>query len=414
MLVLLLSAGYARATPADTPPAGAKSALVMAGGAAEDERIYKEIVRQAGGVTKARIGVITASSRPESQDPDAGTPEASNSKANGEHYVKLFRKLGARHVEWIPIDIEHIHNNADPRVLARIRKLNAVFFGGGDQSRYLKCLLKPNGEDSPALAAIRRTYHRSGMVIAGTSAGTAVQVDRHMITGGESVNALTQKRVGERGDRHDLTYEPRGGLGFFPLGLLDTHFSERGRQGRLLRLAAETGTRFAFGVDENTALVLINRPGKSAKMKVVGENGVQVFDLKRAKKKGGHEWSLSTVKATYLTHGDQFSPAKQQIRFARGERTQSRAPLHAQDELVADIFSSVDNRAQGARKNPSAFAKLSSELAKSDSDSVVARAWRQREVRVRLSKQRGADKTRTGKRSRSYHNLRVDVRARTR
>lgn len=48
--------------------------------------------------------------------------------------------------------------------------------------------------------------------------------------------------------------------GFFNYGLLDTHFSERGRQGRIVRLADHTQVPFAFGVDENTALLVQNNP----------------------------------------------------------------------------------------------------------------------------------------------------------
>ena len=40
------------------------------------------------------------------------------------------------------------------------------------------------------------------------------------------------------------------GFGFFNYGIIDTHFSQRGRQGRITSLALETGVRFAFGVDE--------------------------------------------------------------------------------------------------------------------------------------------------------------------
>jgi cyanophycinase-like exopeptidase len=75
-----------------------------------------------------------------------------------------------------------------------------------------------------------------------------------------------------------VTWEPRedpnaarltgygpGGIGFFPHGLLDTHFANRGRHGRLLQLLADTagltrGDTRAFGVDENTALVVTGAP----------------------------------------------------------------------------------------------------------------------------------------------------------
>ena len=54
----------------------------------------------------------------------------------------------------------------------------------------------------------------------------------------------------------DLTYRAGGGSGLFNIGILDTHFSERDREARLALLTAYTGTRFGFGVDEATALMV--------------------------------------------------------------------------------------------------------------------------------------------------------------
>ena len=389
----------------------------MAGGAADDIRIYKEVVRLAGGAKKARIGILTSSSRPESQDPHAGSSRASNSKANAEHYVKLFREVGVKNVSWIPIDMDTIHNNKDPKVLKQIKGLNAVFFGGGDQSRYLTCLQDAKGGDSPALAAIRKTYHGSGMVIAGTSAGTAVQVKGKMVTGGESDHALTQKNVGKDASRGDLSFNAKGGLGFFTFGLLDTHFSERGRQGRMLRLAAETGARLSFGVDENTALVVTHPLSASPKMKVVGANGVQLFDLQQAKAKLGSEWRLSNVRASYLTHGDTYNYSKHKVAFAKWKISPKSKALRVKAKLIKDIFSSVDNRSDGRRKNPSSFAKVSAKLATSNTTSVITQAWGKNAVRVKLSKMRGTRGVKgkkLGVKARSYRNLRVDVRARVR
>jgi cyanophycinase len=163
--------------------------LVMVGGALEDERILREIVRRAGGPGRARIGILTSSSVPESEDEHAGTPRASNARVNGAHYVDLFAKYGAEAV-WIPIDLDHVSNNREPRLVRSIDTLTGVFMGGGNQSRYLKSLFTADGNDSPVLGAIRRRYGKSNFVIAGTSAGTVAMVAGPMITGGESSTAL--------------------------------------------------------------------------------------------------------------------------------------------------------------------------------------------------------------------------------
>ena len=68
---------------------------------------------------------------------------------------------------------------------------------------------------------------------------------------------------------NDLSYDEHGGLGFMPSSfLLDTHFSERGRESRLIRLLQDTrnmagiGATRGFGVDEDTALVITGLPNR--------------------------------------------------------------------------------------------------------------------------------------------------------
>jgi hypothetical protein len=73
-----------------------------------------------------------------------------------------------------------------------------------------------------------------------------------------------------------LTYQPQGGLGLFQFGILDTHFSERGREGRLLALVAQTGAHFGFGVDEATALLVKLEQASQARFRVAGREGVYV------------------------------------------------------------------------------------------------------------------------------------------
>jgi len=95
----------------------AGKSLVLVGGGLQDNNaaVYDKIVALAGGRGVARIGIITAASIPESQDPDAGTPEASNARANGEYYAALFKNTyGAADAQWIPIDLDTISNNAAP------------------------------------------------------------------------------------------------------------------------------------------------------------------------------------------------------------------------------------------------------------------------------------------------------------
>src|SRR5699024_3543850 len=148
-------------------------------------------------------------------------------------------------------------------------------------------------------------FEKEGTVIAGTSAGAAVQSLDDMIIGGKSERAIVEgAQEGYHSDFSILTYIEEGGFGFFNYGILDTHFSERGREGRAIRLASDTGNEMVFGLDETTALVVTEAHSPHTKMEVIGENGVQILDLSQsvAKKDGDNgPWSIENVYSTYLT-----------------------------------------------------------------------------------------------------------------
>ena len=129
--------------------------------------------------------------------------------------------------------------------------------------------------------------------MAGTSAGTDCQTGSVMITGGESYLALrngTQVRY----DTEELpvsevltSYGP-GGIGLFTDGLLDTHFANRGRHGRLVELLVDsrgltTGHHRAIGIDENTALV-VTGDWTQRRAAVIGQRGVWLFDTSEARR----------------------------------------------------------------------------------------------------------------------------------
>ncbi len=337
----------------------------MVGGGLLDTNaaVYNRIVTMAGGRGVARIGIITAASVPPSQDPDAGTSAASNSAANGAYYANLFKATyGAADAQWIPIDLDHISNNSSSGVIAQLNGMTGFFFGGGDQSRLITCFLLSNRSNSPAMAAIR-TKFANGAVVAGSSAGTAIMAQAPMITGGESYDALRYGAyTSVRGD--DLSYDAQGGFGFFTYGLIDTHFSERGRQGRLVRLASDRAKTMAYGVDENTALVVTNEDTASANMEVLGQGGVSIFDLGAATVGTGTYWSISNVKETYLTVGDTFNPATKAATIASTKTALvGREAYSTAMSATRDVFSSPNNlNSAGTRRNPRMFATVATDL----------------------------------------------------
>ncbi|MFJ7059643.1 cyanophycinase [Streptomyces microflavus] len=361
MLVLTLTATPAAFADSDRPAQRGGSLVLVGGGLKEDnEQVYGEIIERAGG-ERARIGVITAASVPESQDPDADDPVACNNSAcSGAYYASLFERHGAADAEWIPVDLDHIANADSDEVVRQVDSMTGFFFGGGDQSRYLTTLLHgATHTDSKVLAAIRAKL-AAGAVVAGSSAGAQIAAGADMVTGGESYEGLRDgSRPGYFEDATVLGYEPQGGFGFLRSGLIDTHTGAYGREGRVMRLAADTGHDRVYALEENTALVVEQAGGPRERLRVLGPRGVAVFDLRRAHVHGtahgsrgaeGNEdwprdaWSLSGVRYDYLTDGDRYDPRRRRTLPAPGKRPvapRSTAPVPAN----TDVFHSAINPA---------------------------------------------------------------------
>ncbi|MDD2715347.1 MAG: cyanophycinase [Candidatus Wallbacteria bacterium] len=355
--------------------------LVLAGGGIDDsdKEYYGTIIKLAGG-NHSRIGIITAASVPERDDPDRGTPAASNSRENGEFYLKLFTQHGAKAAEWIPIDIDTISNNKDEKLIARVGKMTGFFFGGGDQTRLVQCLMNDDASDTPLLSAIRRRFE-NGAVVSGTSAGTAIQSGIPMISGGVSYYGL-RDGIYKDGAPHphgddDLTYSPQGGFAFFNQGLLDTHYVQRGRQGRSIRLAWERGVRLIFGVDAGATMVIRNANTPDAEMTVLSDLGVTVIDLSRARAGAGKEFSISNVLVHYLTHGDRMKIGKKEFQIADYKK-----PLAGREEILSvkpspDIFSCPEHvvGTSETRICEKEFMRVTTGLFKSANHVVYGTTW---------------------------------------
>ena len=160
----------------------------------------------------------------------------------------------------------------DQAIADLVEDYGSVYFTGGDQA-LITAALAPGGRESPVLQAIR-TAQRNGAMVAGSSAGAAI-MSEVMISGGTSLEAATYGVVDDP-DQPGMLLEP--GLGFFPWGMVDQHFSKRGRFGRLVIGMQASGVKRGFGIDENTALFV---EGKTAR--VIGEFGAVVLHLEEAK-----------------------------------------------------------------------------------------------------------------------------------
>jgi cyanophycinase len=223
--------------PVDGPSRG--HLLIIGGGLNDDNAsISGRFLELAG---PGRIGIIPTASG----DPDAGPTNAE----------RLRRFDPGRDVVVIPLDKDAAARADDPAVAALIRSCSGLWFTGGDQSR-ITAVFRPGprgaARDTEAYRATLDVLARGG-VIAGTSAGAAVMSDP-MITGGTSADALANGATWTDQPREGQGVGLAPGLGYFPVGLTDQHFLERGRLGRLVVALRETGVSTGFGVAENAAL----------------------------------------------------------------------------------------------------------------------------------------------------------------
>jgi len=148
----------------------------------------------------------------------------------------------------------------DPELVARFDGATAVFMAGGSQLKLSQFLV-----GTPVGNGIVDAYER-GVVIAGTSAGASV-MSRFMISLGDE--GLTPRQRASQ-----LT----AGLGLLEDVIVDQHFDQRGRYGRLMSIVANSPNLLGVGIDENTAVEI--RDGHV--MTIVGTGGVFVLDARHA------------------------------------------------------------------------------------------------------------------------------------
>ncbi len=211
----------------------------------------------------------------------------------GEELVEDFQFYGAD-AELIPLFWENRETAAfDPALVDKIASYGSVFFSGGDQSRIVGSLIQ-DGAETPVLECIRRC-HAAGGLVAGTSAGAAI-MSGPMIVSGTSLSALSAGLCHD--EREEDGFRVGTGLGFFSWGLVDQHFLQRGRMGRLVAASRELEQTLAYGVDENSGLLVQGERGT-----VIGETGVVLLDLRRARfDVAGYD--VRDVRLSYLDDGD--------------------------------------------------------------------------------------------------------------
>ena len=262
-------------SPADNIKNAERGYIIPIGGAEEkfhNPEILDRFVAVCGGKT-ARIGII---------------PTASELADTGRNYEKLFRKIGIKHARVLPFETREDCESSE--YLNYIEKADGVFLTGGNQLRLSTTL------GGTATAQLIRRRNASGMHVAGTSAGAAFMPE-HMIAGGLEGSTPSPDMV---------TMAP--GLGLTNKFIIDQHFRERDRLGRLLTALAYNPFAVGIGLDEDTAAFI--RPDDD--LEVVGSGGITVIDptdlsySSMDKARRGEPVSLIGVRLHILVAGGRF------------------------------------------------------------------------------------------------------------
>jgi cyanophycinase len=220
----------------------AEGTVIVIGGAEDkvrDRVILSRFVALAGGEQATIVVLSTASS--------LGT-EA------GDRYRRVFGELGAREVR--PLHTVTRQQANDDAGVAAVADATGIFLTGGNQLRLSSTI------GGTHLAQAIHDRFAAGAAVAGTSAGASA-LSSHMIAFGAS-GATPKQRMAQIA----------AGLGVLPGVIIDQHFQQRNRLGRLLSLIAQNPSLLGLGIDEDTAGVV----GPDHVMEVIGRGSITIVD----------------------------------------------------------------------------------------------------------------------------------------
>jgi len=174
-----------------------------------------------------------------------------------DEYRAAFGRLGVKNV--VQVDVRDRADAHDDAIVKRLEDAGAIFFSGGDQLRIVSQI-----GGTPLMERLQECY-RDGSLIAGTSAGAAAMPEIMLIAGPSDAS-------------HEADALDMGpGLGLIDRVVVDTHFAQRGRMGRLCGAVARNPEVLGVGIDEDTALLV----AASGRSRVLGSGAVYVVDGSR-------------------------------------------------------------------------------------------------------------------------------------
>lgn len=238
------------------------------------EGILSHVVRESGG-TDAKIVVIpTASSIPVEV---------------GENYIEAFNKIGCTDVT--VLDIRTRLQAEEGEFVDQVRKADCIMFSGGDQSKISATIAGTSIHE-----ILMDRLKNDPVVIAGTSAG-AMAMAHEMVIGGSSSESLVKGAV-----------RMNKGLSLMPGLVIDTHFINRGRFGRLAEAVAAFPNLLGIGLAEDTGLIIKN----CDHFKVIGSGMIILFDASNLTHnnfkllKEGTPMTMANLKVHVLANSDEF------------------------------------------------------------------------------------------------------------
>lgn len=250
--------------------------IIPIGGAEEKEnspQILRRFVELAGG-RNADIVVI---------------PTASQLASTGPRYERIFSELGAERAT--ELDFDTRRDCEEPNRIERLQQASGVFFTGGNQLRLTTLL------GGTPIAKTVRMMNAAGVPVAGTSAGAAF-ISEHMIAFGDEGSTPVAGSV-----------RLAPGLGLTNRFIIDQHFRQRDRLGRLLTALAFNPFAVGIGLDEDTAAFIA--PDNT--VHVEGSGGITVVDAAEVQFSSmdtvdeGQPVCLLGVKLHILTRGATFN-----------------------------------------------------------------------------------------------------------
>ncbi|MGQ0646578.1 MAG: cyanophycinase [Gemmatimonadaceae bacterium] len=259
--------------PARVPHDATRGFIVPIGGRIGDSDILKRFIALCGG-HRSHVAIV---------------PTASTDPTTGAEYEALFRSLGAKSARTLAIDSRA--DCEDTTILATLERADGVFLTGGNQLKLSTTL------GGTAVAKLLRRRNAAGMHVAGTSAGAAF-LSEHMIAFGEEGPT---PRVGM------VTLAP--GLGLTNRVMIDQHFRQRDRLGRLLMALSLNPFAVGVGLDEDTAAFI----GPDDIIDIHGSGGITCVDPSGVEFSAadhtdrGQPVSLIGVKLHVLTHGASYN-----------------------------------------------------------------------------------------------------------